>query len=97
MECVSCSEMRIRLRLDWIDVHAATIAVEADVTLDERVDGVITAKTDILSWLPFSSALAEDDVAGNYGLTTELLYTTALAVAVASVLNTSLSFFMSHD
>jgi len=41
--------------------------------------------------------LAEDDVAGNYGLTTELLYTTALAVAVASVLNTSLSFFMSHD
>lgn len=85
------------LGLDGVNIHAATVAVKADAALDERVDRVVTTESNVLAGLPLGAALAENDVAGDDVLTTEFLHAATLAVAVASILNTSLSFLMSHD
>jgi hypothetical protein len=79
-----------------LDVHATTILVEEDFAVHESEDGVVTAKTDVAAWNPLRSALAEDDVACDDGFTAEFLDAKTLALAVATVFDGTLSFFMGH-
>jgi hypothetical protein len=79
-----------------LDVHATTILVEEDFAVHESEDGVVTAKTDIAAWNPLRSALAEDDVACDDGFAAEFLDAKTLALAVATVFDGTLSFFMGH-
>jgi len=81
---------------NWHNIHTAAIAVEFDMTIHKRPDRVITAEANIAAGLEFGSALAEDDVSGDDGLTAEFFNAKTLADAVASVFDTALSFFMSH-
>jgi hypothetical protein len=96
-------ENRLTDRLCWkssssnrLDVHATTILVEEDFAVHESEDGVVTAKTDIATWNPLRSALAEDDVACDDGFAAEFLDAKTLALAVATVFDGTLSFFMGH-
>jgi len=87
---------RLRLDGDGIDIDAATVAVETHVALYKRVDGVVATETDVVAGMPLGPTLAQNDVAGNNGFTTKLLNAATLTSAVATVLNASLSFLMSH-
>ena len=97
------NENKLTDRLSWkssssnrLDVHAATILVEEDFAVHESEDGMVTSKTDIAAWNPLRSALAEDDVACDDGFTAEFLDAKTLALAVATVFDGTLSFFMGH-
>jgi hypothetical protein len=80
----------------WLDVHATTILVEEDFAVHESEDGMIAAKTDIAAWNPLRATLAEDDVATDDGFAAEFLDAKTLALAVATVFDGTLSFFMGH-
>ena len=90
-------DSELRHNCDRIDIDAATILIEAHFALDERVDREVTADSHVFAGVPLGTALTENDVTGNNGLTAELLHATALALAIATVLDTALSFFMRHD
>ena len=79
-----------------LNVHTTTIFVEKDFAVHQGEDGVVTAKTDIAAWNPFRSALAEDDVACDDGFAAEFFDAKTLALAVATVFDGTLSFFMGH-
>ena len=83
--------------LDGIDIDAATVLVETHFAFDEGVNRVITTNTDVLAGVPLGAALAEDDVAGNNFLAAKFFHSAALALAIATVLDATLSFFMGHD
>jgi hypothetical protein len=83
-------------RRDRIDVDPSPAAVEADVAVNQREDGVIAAKADVLSGKKLCSALADDDIAGHDQLAAESFYTKPFADAVAAILNAALSFFVCH-
>src|SRR5256885_11607182 len=83
-------------RSDWIDVHAATSAIEPNVAVDERENRVIAAEPNIFAGLKFRAALANDNVAGDDHLATEFFHAEPFANAIAAVLNAALSFFMCH-
>ena len=82
---------------DGINIDAATLLIKADFTFHERVDRVVTTDPNVLARVPLGAALAEDNVAGNHFLAAELLHSAALALAIATVLDATLSFFMGHD
>ena len=84
-------------RREWIDIYATAAAIEAHVSVDERENGIITAETDVFAGEKFRAALANDDVTGDDHFATELFNTKPLTDAIAAVLNTALSFFVSHD
>lgn len=79
-----------------INVHTTTVFVEAHPTCDEGEDGVILAESDVATWNPLRSTLTDDDVASEHGLIAVLLHAQALALAVATILDASLTFLMSH-
>src|SRR3954451_1294630 len=80
-----------------MDVLAAKLAVaERDQTVGQCKQGMILAKADVGSRVPFRSALAHDDVAGAHGLAAELLHAEALALAVAAVAGRAACFLMCH-
>ena len=79
-----------------IDIDAPTVAVKAHLAIDEGENGVIATETDALARVPLGPALTDDDIAGDDGLTAEFLHAAALAIRVASVFDTALSFFMGH-
>jgi hypothetical protein len=87
----SCIRNRNRL-----DVHTTAILVEKDSASHESEDGVVTAKTDVTAWNPLRTTLAEDDVATDDGFAAEFLDAKTLALAVATVFDGTLSFFMGH-
>jgi hypothetical protein len=82
---------------DLVDVHAAALLVKAHLAVHEGEDGEVFAETDVCAGLPLGAALAADDVAGDDNFTTELFDAETLALAIASVFNATLTFFMSHD
>jgi hypothetical protein len=79
-----------------IHVNAPARAIESDVSVYQCEDGVIATEADISARYIFSTALANDDVAGHYGFTSKSFHAQPLADAIAAVLNAALSFFMSH-
>ena len=66
------------------------------MTINEGKNGVIASKADIAAGMEFCAALAKDDVSRDDGLPAKLLYAEAFADAVASILDASLTFFVSH-
>src|SRR5882762_11090866 len=84
-------------RRNWIDIDAATSAIEANIAVNQRENRVIASEADVFARLKFRAALAHDDVAGDDHLAAEFFYAQPLADAVAAVLDAALSFFVSHD
>jgi hypothetical protein len=80
-----------------LNVHPPAIAVELHTAVNESKEGVISSQTNVSTREKFRAALAQDDIAGDDGLAAKFLYTKALACAVASILDASLSLFMSHS
>ena len=79
-----------------LDVHTTAILVEKDSASHESEDGVVAAKTDIAAWNPLRATLAEDDVPTDDGFAAEFFDAKTLALAVATVFDGTLSFFMGH-
>jgi len=71
----------------WVNIHAPSFAVKAYVTVHQGENRVIPAEADILARSELRATLPDDNVTGNDGLATKLLYTETLAVAVAAVLD----------
>ena len=61
------------------DVDATTVLVEVDVSVDESEEGVVLAHSDVGSGVPLGATLTDDDVARDYGFTTELFHAEAIA------------------
>ena len=91
-------QLVIRGRSNWRDnVHSTAVAVEFDIAFNESPDRVVTTESDIAARLKFCSALPDDNVAGDDGFSAKFFHAQPFALAVATVFDTSLSFFMGHD
>jgi hypothetical protein len=82
---------------DRIDIHTTTILIEAHGAFHERIDRVITTDSDIFTGVPLGTTLAENDVSGDDLFAAEFLHSAPFALAIATVLDATLSFFMGHD
>jgi hypothetical protein len=78
------------------DVYAAAFAVEDDLAVDEREQGVIFALADTFAGVELGAQLANDDVASDNFLAAETLDAAALTVGIATVAAGALTFFMCH-
>ena len=81
---------------DGIYIHPSSVAIETHAPVNQSKDCVIATEPDVFSRQKFCAALTHDDVAGHDRLAAEFFHTQPFADAVAPVLNTALSFFMSH-
>jgi hypothetical protein len=79
-----------------IHVHPPTAAIKPHVAVQQRKNCVVAAQPDISSGQKLCPALAHNDVAGQNHFAAEFFYAQPLADAVAAILNTALSFFVSH-
>ena len=79
-----------------LPLYPASAAIETHLAVHQGENRVIAAETDILAGLEFRSALADDDVPGNDCLAAKFFDTQSLADAVATVLDASLTFLVSH-
>ena len=86
--------MSNRKRLSADDVHLAVLFVKGNLAVAESEEGMIATHADIFTWVETSATLAHDDVTRDDGLAAKLFDTKTLAVAIASVLGSSLSFFV---
>ena len=78
------------------DVNQAVFFVELDLSGGEGEESEISSQSDIAAGMIFGSALAENDVSGQYGFATEFFDSKSLTVAVSAVFGSTLSFFMCH-
>jgi len=81
---------KIALRLasrrgDGVDVDAATVAVEADVTFGQGKQGPVAADADIAAGEETRAALADDDAAGGDEFAAKSFHAEPFTDAVASV------------
>jgi hypothetical protein len=83
-------------RFDLFDIYPATLTVETYNAVHQGENGVIPTQTDIFPGQKLRSALPYNDVPGDHLLAAEFFYTKALANAVASVFDATLTFFVSH-
>jgi hypothetical protein len=79
-----------------VDMDAAVLLVEPDFAFHERVDRVIAANAHVLAAVPLRTALTNNDVARDNVFAAELFNAEALALTVASVLDGTLTFLVSH-
>jgi hypothetical protein len=79
-----------------LDIHATTVLVEKNLAVHEGEDGVVTTEAYVATRHPLGATLAEDDVACDDGFAAEFLDAKTLALAVATVFDGTLSFFMGH-
>src|SRR5690606_13978984 len=63
---------------------------------NEGIDGMVDADTDARARMPFGAALADDDVARNYGFAAELLDAEASASRIATVAGGTACFLVCH-
>ena len=78
------------------DGNLAVSFVVLDGTVRESEQGPIAASADVLACVQLSATLADDDVTGNDLLAAENLHAKTLAVAIAPVAGSSLTFLMCH-
>ena len=71
--------------------------IEFYLAVLEGEKGEVATTSHVASGMVFGSALTHDYVARYDAFTAELFYSEALAIAVATVFRSALSFFMSHD
>src|SRR6185437_2326731 len=84
------------LGIDADLVARLALVLELHDAVDERVDRVVGPESDVAARVPLGAALADDDVARDHALATELLDATVLRVAVATVAGGSYALFMCH-
>ena len=88
-----------KFRLDrcgFRDIYAASFAVEIDTAVNQGENRMIASQAHVLSGVPLGSALPDNYIAGNDSLSSKLFNSQSLAAGVASVLDRSLSFLVSH-
>lgn len=88
--------LSLRLKSGFVHIHATTILIKTHITVHQGEDGMVLADANVASSDPLGATLAEDDVASEDGFTAELLHAEAFALAVATVFDGALSFFMGH-
>ena len=84
-------------RSDGIDIHPAAVLVETDVAIDQGEDGVVATEPDVFPGMPLGAALADDDGTSKNAFSAKPLHAEALAARIAAVLDTTLTFLVSHD
>src|SRR5437868_12445987 len=94
---VALRYLKSLLRHRRIDVHSPARSIEAHIPIDQRKNGVVATKSDILSRQKFCSSLPDDNVTGDNQLAPKFLHAQSFADAVAPVLYAALSFFVSHS
>jgi hypothetical protein len=78
-------------------IDAATIAVKKHTTIHKGENRVVTPHANTAAGMPLGTTLTDNDVAGDNGLTTELLHAEALAAGVTTVPYRTLTFLMCHN
>ena len=84
------------LRRRWVDIYPSSRPIEAHVPIDQRKNGVVASKPDIFPGQKFRPSLPHNNVARDNQLAPKFFHTQPLADAIAPVLYTALSFFVSH-
>lgn len=74
----------------------AILALELHRTIDERVDGVVLAKADVVTRVDGCTTLTQNDAARENCLTAEALHTESFCIGVATVLGRTAAFFVCH-
>lgn len=77
-------------------MHTTAVLVELDVAVRQGEQGPVPADADVHARVELGSALTDNDGAGADGFAAETLHAKTLALAVASVAYTSLTFLMCH-
>ena len=72
------------------------LLIELYFAVGEGEEGEISSATYIAARMVLCAALTQDDVARHYCLTAKFLHAESLAVAVATISGSALSFFVSH-
>ena len=72
------------------------LLIELYFAVGEGEEGEISSATDVVTRVVLCAALTQDDVAGHYCLPAKFLHAESLAVAVATISGSALSFFVSH-
>lgn len=80
-----------------LDVYTSSGAVEFHLAISQGKNRIVASEPDVAAGLEFGAALANNNIARDHRFAAEFLNTETLALAVASVLDASLSFFMGHD
>ncbi len=78
----------------WLNVDTPSGAIEADLTVDESENCVISAQPDVFTRNEFRSSLADYDIAGSDRFASKFLHAETFADAITAVFNAALSFFM---
>ncbi len=73
------------------------LALELDLAVNQSEEGVVLANTDIVAGMDGSTALSDNDIARNNGLTVSLLYAKTLRLTIAAVLSRTNTFFMCKE
>ncbi len=71
-------------------------AAELHMSIRSGKEGIVSAHTDIVAWVKFSSALPDDNRPCAYHFAAVQFDTSVLRITVSSVLGRALSFFMCH-
>jgi hypothetical protein len=79
-----------------IDIHPSARAIETHVPIHQRKNRVVAPESHVFSRYKFGATLAHYDVASDDHFAAEFFDAQPLADAVASILNATLSFFVSH-
>ena len=77
-------------------VYQPMSLVELYLSGGKGEEGKVFAKSDVAARVVLGSALAQNDVPGEYGFPAEFLDPKPFAVAVSAVSGSTLSFFMRH-
>src|ERR1700758_965151 len=91
----SVSRTQLR-RFDRFDIYPSTVPVETYNAVYQSENRIIPTQPDVFPRQKFGSSLADNYVARDPLLAAKFFYTQAFTTAVASVLDTTLPFFMSH-
>src|SRR5256714_15082411 len=75
--------LRLRIHADF--VAPVVLVLELHHSFDQRENGEIRAEADVAPRMRFGAALADDEVARDDFLATELLHTAILRMAVSAV------------
>ena len=92
-------ERRFEALVRFDDADAAAVlteSLEPDRAGDLRKERIVLSAADVAAGMNSCAALAHDDRSGGDELAGEALHAESLTVAVATVLGTTYTFFMSH-
>ena len=78
------------------NVNATAFFIKVNIAIDQRENRVIFPDANVAAGMPLGATLTEDDIASDHFLATKLLHAKTLTARIASVLDGTLSFLMSH-